>query len=85
MEWCCALAAFALTKTYGLALLCLFSAGFFELSFSRFCIESQGVESAACKRMSCQAPVDHVNPRLCACIESAHQRVLRFQVEGGAP
>jgi MFS family permease len=34
MGWCCALGAFALTKTYGLALICLFSAGFFELSFS---------------------------------------------------
>jgi MFS family permease len=34
MGWCCALAAFALTKTYALALICLFTAGFFELSFS---------------------------------------------------
>lgn len=34
MGWCLALAAFALTKTYPVALLCLFSAGFFELSFS---------------------------------------------------
>jgi MFS family permease len=34
MGWCCALACFALTRTYGLALICLFSAGFFELSFS---------------------------------------------------
>jgi MFS family permease len=34
MGWCCALAAFALTRTYDLALICLFTAGFFELSFS---------------------------------------------------
>jgi MFS family permease len=34
MGWCCALAAFALTKTYAFALICLFCAGFFELSFS---------------------------------------------------
>jgi MFS family permease len=34
MGWCGALACFALTRTYGLALICLFSAGFFELSFS---------------------------------------------------
>jgi MFS family permease len=34
MGWCGALAAFALTKIYPLALICLFSAGFFELSFS---------------------------------------------------
>ena len=34
MGWCCALACFAMTRTYGLALICLFSAGFFELSFS---------------------------------------------------
>ncbi|NIJ06529.1 MFS family permease [Sphingomonas vulcanisoli] len=32
--WCLALAAFALTGTYAVALLCLFAAGFFELSFS---------------------------------------------------
>ena len=34
MGWCCALACFALTHIYPLALICLFSAGFFELSFS---------------------------------------------------
>lgn len=34
MGWCCALAAFALTGVYGLALVFLFVAGFFELSFS---------------------------------------------------
>ena len=34
LGWCCALFAFAITKTYVLALICLFSAGFFELSFS---------------------------------------------------
>lgn len=34
MGWCCALAGFALTTIYPLALTCLFSAGFFELSFS---------------------------------------------------
>ncbi len=34
MGWCCALAGFALTAIYPLALLCLFCAGFFELSFS---------------------------------------------------
>jgi MFS family permease len=32
--WCLALAAFALTRNYALALACLFAAGFFELSFS---------------------------------------------------
>jgi len=32
--WACALAAFALVRSYPLALLCLFLAGFFELSFS---------------------------------------------------
>jgi MFS family permease len=32
--WCIALAAFALTRNYPLALTCLFVAGFFELSFS---------------------------------------------------
>jgi MFS family permease len=34
MGWCCALACFALTHIYPLALVCLFCAGFFELSFS---------------------------------------------------
>ena len=34
MGWCCALMSFALTGTYAVALLCLFCAGFFELSFS---------------------------------------------------
>jgi MFS family permease len=34
MGWCVALGCFALTRTYGLALLFLFGAGFFELSFS---------------------------------------------------
>ena len=34
MGWCCALAGFALTPFYSLALLLLFAAGFFELSFS---------------------------------------------------
>lgn len=34
MGWCCALAAFALTSIYPLAIIFLFSAGFFELSFS---------------------------------------------------
>jgi MFS family permease len=34
MGWCFALACFALTKVYPLALVCLFCAGFFELSFS---------------------------------------------------
>ncbi len=34
LGWCCALVGFALTRTYGLALVCLFGAGFFELSFS---------------------------------------------------
>jgi MFS family permease len=32
--WACALGAFALVRSYSLALLCLFLAGFFELSFS---------------------------------------------------
>ena len=32
--WACALGAFALARSYPLALLCLFLAGFFELSFS---------------------------------------------------
>jgi MFS family permease len=32
--WCVALAAFALTHSYPVALACLFTAGFFELSFS---------------------------------------------------
>ncbi|HKO50217.1 MAG TPA: MFS transporter [Polyangiaceae bacterium] len=32
--WACALGAFALLRSYPLALLCLFLAGFFELSFS---------------------------------------------------
>jgi len=32
--WACALCAFALVRSYPLALLCLFLAGFFELSFS---------------------------------------------------
>ncbi len=32
--WACALATFALVRSYPLALLCLFLAGFFELSFS---------------------------------------------------
>jgi hypothetical protein len=32
--WACALGAFALMRSYPLALLCLFLAGFFELSFS---------------------------------------------------
>jgi MFS family permease len=32
--WACALGAFALIRSYPLALLCLFLAGFFELSFS---------------------------------------------------
>ena len=32
--WACALGAFALVRSYPLALLCLFLAGFFELSFS---------------------------------------------------
>jgi MFS family permease len=32
--WCVALAAFALTHSYAVALACLFIAGFFELSFS---------------------------------------------------
>jgi hypothetical protein len=34
MGWCIALGFFALTRTYGLALVFLFCAGFFELSFS---------------------------------------------------
>jgi MFS family permease len=34
MAWCVALAAFALTPFYAVALACLFAAGFFELSFS---------------------------------------------------
>ena len=34
MGWCCALLCFALTNIYGVALVCLFTAGFFELSFS---------------------------------------------------
>jgi MFS family permease len=34
MLWCCALAAFALTKRYELALALLFAAGFFELAFN---------------------------------------------------
>jgi MFS family permease len=34
MGWCGALAGFALTGHYPVALLCLFAAGFFELSFS---------------------------------------------------
>ncbi len=32
--WCVALAAFALTRSYPVALACLFTAGFFELAFS---------------------------------------------------
>jgi MFS family permease len=34
MLWCCALAAFAATSSYPLALVLLFAAGVFELSFS---------------------------------------------------
>ena len=34
MGWCCALLCFALTSVYAVALVCLFTAGFFELSFS---------------------------------------------------
>jgi MFS family permease len=34
MAWAAALAGFALTRSYALALLALFAAGFFELSFS---------------------------------------------------
>jgi hypothetical protein len=34
MLWCCALAAFALTGIYALALVLLFAAGFSELSFN---------------------------------------------------
>lgn len=34
MIWCAALASFALTRTYALALVLLFIAGFFELAFS---------------------------------------------------
>ncbi len=34
MGWCCALAGFALSKVYGLALALLFVAGFLELSFN---------------------------------------------------
>lgn len=34
LGWCLALAAFAMTRSYPLALGCLFMAGFFELSFS---------------------------------------------------
>ncbi|MDB5685569.1 MAG: hypothetical protein JWR77_158 [Rhizorhabdus sp.] len=33
LGWCLSLAAFAITRSYPLALLCLFAAGFFELSF----------------------------------------------------
>ena len=33
MGWCCALFCFALTNVYAVALVCLFTAGFFELSF----------------------------------------------------
>jgi MFS family permease len=34
MLWCCALTGFALAKSYPLALMLLFTAGFFELSFN---------------------------------------------------
>jgi len=34
MLWCCALTAFALSSSYGLALILLFAAGFLELSFN---------------------------------------------------
>ena len=34
LGWSVALAAFAATRTYGVAIACLFTAGFFELSFS---------------------------------------------------
>jgi hypothetical protein len=34
MLWCCALASFALTRVYPLAVVLLFTAGFLELSFN---------------------------------------------------
>lgn len=47
MGWCCALAAFALTKTYWLALIFLFGAGFFELSFSSMALTVVQLEAPA--------------------------------------
>jgi MFS family permease len=50
MGWCCALASFALTKTYPFALICLFSAGFFELSFSSMAQTVVQIEAPAAIR-----------------------------------
>jgi hypothetical protein len=47
LGWCCGLAAFALTSSYALALICLFSAGFFELSFSSMAQTVVQVEAPA--------------------------------------
>jgi MFS family permease len=50
MGWCVALAGFALTRAYPLALLCLFSAGFFELSFSSMAQTVVQIEAPAAIR-----------------------------------
>jgi MFS family permease len=50
MGWCCTLAAFALTKNYALALVCLYSAGFFELSFSSMAQTVVQIEAPAAMR-----------------------------------
>ena len=47
MGWYCALACFALTRVYGLALICLFSAGFFELSISSLAQTLVQIEASA--------------------------------------
>ncbi len=47
LGWCCALAGFALTRSYALALICLFSAGLFELSFSSMAQTVVQVEAPA--------------------------------------
>ncbi|EQA98028.1 MFS transporter [Sphingobium baderi] len=47
MGWCCALACFALTPIYSLALIFLFCAGFFELSFSSMAQTVVQVEAPA--------------------------------------
>jgi len=50
MGWCCALACFAITRTYAWALICLFSAGFFELSFSSMAQTVVQIEAPASSR-----------------------------------
>jgi MFS family permease len=48
--WCCALAAFALSRHYLLAIACLFAAGFFELSFSSMAQTVVQIEAPADSR-----------------------------------